>query len=60
VIIGIIVSMAVAFFAKWPFIIPINAIAASLLSTFIIGIFSGVYPARKAALLDPIKALQFE
>jgi putative ABC transport system permease protein len=60
VIIGITVSMVVAFFAGWPFIVSINAIAAALLSTFIIGIFSGVYPARKAALLDPIKALQFE
>jgi len=60
VVIGITVSMAVAFFAGWPFIISINAIVVSLLSTFIIGIFSGVYPARKAALLDPIKALQFE
>jgi len=60
VIIGITVSMAVAFFARWPFIIPTNAVAASLLSTFIIGIFSGMYPARKAAHLDPIKALQFE
>ena len=60
VIIGITVSMVVALFAGWPFIISINAIVAALLSTFIIGIFSGVYPARKAALLDPIKALQFE
>jgi len=60
VIIGITVSMVVAFFAGWPFIVSINAVAAALLSTFIIGIFSGVYPARKAALLDPIKALQFE
>ena len=60
VIIGVTVSMVVAFFAGWPFIVSINAIAVSLLSTFIIGIFSGVYPARKASLLDPIKALQFE
>jgi putative ABC transport system permease protein len=60
VIIGVTVSMVVAFFAGWPFIVSINAIAAALLSTFIIGIFSGVYPARKASLLDPIKALQFE
>ena len=60
VIIGVTVSMVVAFFAGWPFIVSINAISLALLSTFIIGIFSGVYPARKASLLDPIKALQFE
>jgi len=60
VIIGITVSMVISFFAGWPLIVSINSIAAALISTFIIGIFSGVYPARKAALLDPIKALQFE
>ncbi len=60
VIVGIAVSMFIAIFAGWPFIISMNAVAASFLSTFIIGIFFGVYPAIKAARLDPIKALQFE
>jgi putative ABC transport system permease protein len=60
VIIGIAVSMLIAIFSGWPFVISINAVAASFLSTFVIGIFFGVYPARKAALSDPIKALQFE
>jgi putative ABC transport system permease protein len=60
VIIGITVSMLIAIFSGWPFVISINAVAASFLSTFVIGIFFGVYPARKAALSDPIKALQFE
>lgn len=60
VIVGIAVSMFIAIFAGWPFIISMNAVAASFISTFIIGIFFGVYPAIKAARLDPIKALQFE
>jgi putative ABC transport system permease protein len=60
VIIGIAVSMLIAIFSGWPLVISINAVAASFLSTFVIGIFFGVYPARKAALSDPIKALQFE
>jgi len=60
VIIGITVSVLVAFFAGWPFIISISTVAISFLSTFVIGIFFGVYPALKAARLDPIKALQFE
>jgi len=60
VIIGITVSMLIAIFSGWPFVISINAVAASFLSTFVIGIFFGVYPAMKAALSDPIKALQFE
>lgn len=60
VIVGIVVSMLIAIFAGWPFIISINSVAVSFFSTFIIGIFFGVYPAKKAANLDPIKALQFE
>jgi len=60
IILGVTLSVITAFFADWPISIPINVIAISFLSTFIIGIFFGVYPAKRAASLDPIKALQFE
>lgn len=60
VLLGIIIAKAVAVSVNWSLIIPVTTIGISLLSTFVIGIFSGVYPAIKAALLDPIKALQFE
>lgn len=60
IILGISVSVITAIFADWPLSIPINIVAISFLSTFIIGIFFGVYHAKKAANLDPIKALQFE
>ena len=60
IVLGVVASILTAIFAKLPLIIPMNAVAASFLATFIIGVFFGVYPARKASLLDPIKALQFE
>jgi putative ABC transport system permease protein len=60
IVLGVVASILTAIFAKLPLIIPMNVVAASFLATFIIGVFFGVYPARKASLLDPIKALQFE
>lgn len=60
IILGISATITIAFFADWPFILPLNAVAISFLSTVAMGIFFGVYPAKKAANLDPIKALQFE
>ncbi len=60
IILGITLSVIIAIFAGWPIRIPVNIIAVSFASTFIIGVFFGVYPAQKAANLDPIKALQFQ
>jgi len=60
VVLGVVASILTAVFAKLPLIIPMDAVEMSFLATFIIGVFFGVYPARKASLLDPIKALQFE
>jgi putative ABC transport system permease protein len=60
IVLGIVASILTAIFAKLPLIIPMDAVGVSFLATFIIGVFFGVYPARKASLLDPIKALQFE
>jgi putative ABC transport system permease protein len=57
---GIVVAVITAIFAKVPLIIPIETVALSFFATFIIGMFFGVYPAKKAAFLDPIKALQVE
>lgn len=60
IVLGVVASILTAVFAKLPLIIPIDAVGVSFLATVVIGVFFGVYPARKASLLDPIKALQFE
>jgi len=60
IVLGVVISVITAIFAKVPLVIPMETVAVSFFATFIIGMFFGVYPARKAAFLDPIKALQVE
>jgi putative ABC transport system permease protein len=43
-----------------PFAVPLWAVITALLVTSIVGLFAGLYPAAKAAKLDPIVALRYE
>ncbi len=45
---------------EWPTLLSIRAILLSFLFAGSVGVVFGIYPARKAALLDPIEALRYE
>jgi putative ABC transport system permease protein len=44
----------------WPGSVPPWAIAVGLIVSISIGLFFGVWPAMKAAKLDPVEALRYE
>jgi putative ABC transport system permease protein len=55
---GVGVAKLVAYYANFPATIALWSVFAGLLVALSVGIFFGVYPARKAADLDPIVALR--
>ncbi len=60
VVFGVIVAKGVAIVAGFPAAIAIWSVFAGLIVALSVGVFFGVYPARKAADLDPIVALRSE
>ena len=60
VALGMGASFAIAKFFGWRVLLSPEAIALAVAFAFVIGVFFGFYPARKAARLNPVEALRFE
>jgi putative ABC transport system permease protein len=61
IVIAVLVTMLVgALVPALPSVVPAWAVAAGFLVSVLVGLFFGVWPAFKAAQLDPVEALRYE
>ena len=60
VVMGIGIARIVAAYAGWPTVVTLMSILLSTGVSLAVGLASGIYPAVRAADLDPIEALRYE
>lgn len=60
ILLGILLGNIVSLAMHISFVLPVGEMVLAFAITFVVGVVSGYYPARKAAHLDPIESLRYE
>ena len=60
IVFGILIGYGISTAIDFSFVIPWSAVIAAVITTFLVAVVSGSYPALKASKLDPIEALRYE